>query len=81
MQSWFKSYLTNWKQFVPIKNLSSSMSNITLGVPQGLVFGPILFILYISDMHRSSNQMRFVHLQMIDQFCIWKMTLTMFMSQ
>ena len=27
----------------------------------GLVLGPVLFLLYIHDMHRSSDQMRFVH--------------------
>ena len=53
--------LSNIKQYVSIKNCSSSMSNITLGVPQGTLLVPVLLLLYINDMYRSSNQMRCVH--------------------
>ena len=61
MQHWFESYLSNRKQCVSIKNCISSMSSITLSLSQGSVLGPVLFLLYINDMCRSSNQMRFVH--------------------
>ena len=61
VQHWFESYLSNRKQYVSIKNYSSSISNITLDVPQGTVLGPVLSILYINEMYRSSNQMRFLH--------------------
>ena len=61
MQHWFEFSLSNRKQYVSIKNFSSSISNITLGVPQGSVLGPVLSLLYITEIYRSSNQMRFVH--------------------
>ena len=61
MQHWFESYLSNRKQYVSIKNCSSSISNITLCVLQGSVLGPVLFLLYVNEMYKSSNQMSFVH--------------------
>ena len=46
---WFKSYLQHRRQRVYVNGVFSDIQVINLGVPQGSVLGPILFLTYVNE--------------------------------
>ena len=52
---WFRSYLSNRRCFVELNSIKSSEKNINTGVPQGSTLSSILFLIYINDLPKISN--------------------------
>ena len=51
--NWISGYHLNRTQYVAFNSDCSNLESVTLGVPQGSIFGPLLFIILINDAYQS----------------------------
>ena len=56
---WFKSYLCNRDEYVSINGINSTPLRVTSGVPQGSVFGPLLFLIFVNNMPNILKKFKF----------------------
>ena len=59
INKWFSSYLQGRTQTTQIASYISARNDITCGVPQGSVLGPLLFLIYINDIQECSEKLKF----------------------
>ena len=57
----FKEYLLNCKKFVTVENVISDTLLINCSVPQGSVLGPLLFLIYIKNLHNAVKHTEINH--------------------
>jgi hypothetical protein len=57
--SWFQDYLSNRIQQVEVEGFISNPLSVQLGIPQGSILGPVLFLIYVNDINNSCTDISF----------------------
>jgi hypothetical protein len=70
--AWFKSYLTGGSQQVSWDGTLSDLITVRYGVRQGSIFGPILFLVLISDMAGTLGIDDDVNVVYADDTMVWQ---------
>ena len=65
----FNSYLSNRLQYVFYNDYSSEYKSVKYSVPQGSILGPILFILYVNDIHNCLHKLN--NILFADDTCLF----------
>ena len=50
IRRWFRSYLCERIFFIEIESQLSDYGKVSVGVPQGSILGPLLFLVHVKDM-------------------------------
>ena len=67
VHQWISNFLTNRRQKVILGNAHSSLVDVSSGVPQGTVIGPILFLIHINDL---PDRVRYSTIRLFADDCI-----------
>ena len=66
---WFEDYLSGRYQRVTVMGITSEPLPVLSGVPQGSILGPLLFLVYVNDLTKSTSSNTIVTMFADDTKC------------
>lgn len=58
--SWIRTFLENREQYVFVDGVESQVQKVTMGVPQGTVLGPLLYLIYVNSILKQSKNAKII---------------------
>ena len=69
--SWLRSFVSYQSQYVAVGSVRSETCALSSGVPQGSVLGPLLFVMYVSEIDAVIRSHSFQYHQYADDLMIY----------